>query len=268
MRVGIRIAAACMLAMALQHAYAADASGDWKGSFDFQGTSVALTFHLKIAGSTLTGTVEGLPTSPAAIQDGKANGDAITFDVNTDYQGQTYQLVYQGKLSGDAIDFTFGTSDGSWNAEVVAKRSSDAAPMPDVTGDWSGAFDFQGTSVPLTFHMKNAGSAVTGTIDGLGSSPTEMHDGKVVGDAVTFWVDTDYQGQTYRLDYNGKITADHIDFSFGTEDGSWGSTVTAAKAAPAPATPVTPATTPAAPATGPATAPAATPAQSTSSPQE
>lgn len=268
MRVGIRMAAVCMLALALQHAHAADASGDWKGSFDFQGTTVALTFHLKIAGNTLTGTVEGLPTSPATIQDGKANGDALTFDVNTDYQGQTYQLVYQGKLSGDAIDFNFGTPDGSWDAEVLAKRSGEAAPQPDVTGDWSGAFDFQGTSVPLTFHMKSAGSAVTGSIDGLGSSPTEMHDGKVVGDAVTFWVDTDYQGQTYRLDYNGKIAADHIDFSFGTEDGSWGATVTAAKAGPSPATPATAPAPVASPAVAPTTAPAAPPAQSPSSPQK
>lgn len=264
MRVGIRMAAVCMLALALQQAYAADASGDWKGSFDFQGTSIALTFHLKISGSTLTGTVEGLPTSPAAIEDGKVSGDALTFDVSTVYQGQPYQLVYQGKLNGDAIDFNFGTPDGSWSAEVLAKRGAEAAAQPDVTGDWSGAFDFQGTSVPLTFHMKSAGSAVTGTIDGLGSSPTEMHDGKVAGDAVTFWVNTDYQGQTYRLDYNGKIAADHIDFSFGTEDGSWGATVSAAKsgANPAAAAPT------AAPASSPATAPTATPAQSVSSPQE
>ena len=64
----------------------------------------------------MTGTVEGLPTTPAEIHDGKIDGDIVTFWVNTEYQGQTYKLVYTGKVSaaGDAIAFTFGTEDLSW----------------------------------------------------------------------------------------------------------------------------------------------------------
>jgi hypothetical protein len=272
------MAAVCALAMVLPCAFAADASGNWNGSFDFQGAPVQLTFHLKIAGDTLTGTVDGLGASPTEIHDGKVAGDALTFWVNTDYQGQTYQLMYQGKVSGDAIDFTFGTPDGSWSAEVMARRGMEMAAAPDVSGDWSGTFDFQGDSVPLTFHLKSADGAVTGSVDGLPSSPVEIHDGKVVGATLTFWLNSDYQGQTYRLDYNGKIATDHIDFSFGTEDGSWGTTLTATKAG-APATPAAspvagPAVAPSA--SAPATAgaavqastPAAAPAQTSSRPQE
>ena len=264
MRVAVRMAAVCALAMALQCAYGADASGNWKGSFDFQGTTVDLTFHLTIVGSTVTGTVEGLPTSPATIEDGKVSGDTVTFAVNTDYQGQTYQLVYQGNVSGDAIDFNFGTPDGSWNAEVMAKRGTDVAAAPDVSGDWSGAFDFQGTSVPLMFHLTSAGGVLTGTVDGLGTSPTEIHDAKVVGETLTFWLNTDYQGQTYRLDYSGKVAPDHIDFSFGTQDGSWGTTLAAKKNAATPVAAAVPATAPAAtPAAAPAVAPASPVAPST-----
>jgi hypothetical protein len=103
---------------------AAGSSGTWKGTFDFNGTSVPLTFNLKIAGDGLTGTVEGLPTTPAELHDGKVDGDTISFWLTTDYQGETYKLVYKGKVSGDQIQFTFGTEDGSWGAEVTAKKDS------------------------------------------------------------------------------------------------------------------------------------------------
>ena len=186
-------------------AYAADASGTWKGSFDFQGTSVPLTFHLSIANGAVTGTVEGLPTTPAEIHDGKVDGNTMTFWVNTDYQGQTYKLAYTGKVSpaGDEIAFNFGTDDGNFSAQMTVERSADAAPAsasapasPDVTGTWNGSFDYNGSTVPLTIHLTNATGAVTGSVEGLPTTPAEIHDGKLAGDTVTFWVNTDYQGQT------------------------------------------------------------------------
>ena len=102
---------------------AAEVNGTWKGAFDFNGDSVPVTFNLKAAEGSVTGTVEGLPTSPAAIHDGKVDGDTVTFWINTDYQGQTYKLVYKGKVSNDQIQFDFGTEDGSWGAQVTAKKS-------------------------------------------------------------------------------------------------------------------------------------------------
>jgi hypothetical protein len=103
---------------------AAGASGTWKGDFNFNGTTVPMTFNLTAAGEGLTGTVEGLPTSPTEVQDGKVDGDTISFWVITEYQGDTYKLVYKGKVSDDRIQFTFGTEDGSFGAEVTAKKSS------------------------------------------------------------------------------------------------------------------------------------------------
>ncbi len=218
--------------------HAADATGTWKGAFDFEGSSVPLTFHLTVANGAITGTIEGLPTTPAEIHDGKVTGDTLTFWVNTDYQGQTYKLVYTGKVSsaGDEIAFTFGTDDGSWSAQLTAAKSAGtataAAPAPvDVTGTWKGSFDYNGTSVPQTIHLTSAAGAVTGTVEGLPTTPTEIHDGKVEGETVTFWVNTDYQGQTYRLVYTGKISAGQIVFTLGTDDGSWSTQLTATKAA-------------------------------------
>jgi hypothetical protein len=229
----LRFAGLLAFLAVLPSASATDVAGTWKGSFDFEGTPVPLTFHLTVSGDTVTGTVEGLPTTPAEIHDGKVDAETVSFWVNTDYEGQTYKLVYKGKITEGQIDFSFGTDDGSWSATLIAKSGVEPAvapSSPNVTGEWKGAFDFNGSSVPLTFHLTGSGGTVTGTVEGLPTTPAEIHDGKIDGDTVSFWVNTDYEGQTYKLVYTGKISADGIKFTFGTDDGSWGTELTATKA--------------------------------------
>lgn len=232
MRNVLRFAGLIVLLALMPNANASDVTGAWKGAFDFHGTSMPLTFHFTVAGGAVTGTVEGLPTTPAEIHDGKVDGAAVSFWVNTDYEGTTYKLVYTGKVSKGQIDFSFGTEDGSWGTTLTAKSGETPAvkpAAPDAAGNWKGAFDFQGTSVPLTFHLTVADGAVTGTLEGLPTTPAEIHDGKVDGDTVTFSVTTDYQGNPVKLIYKGTISADGIKFTFGTEDGSWGTELTATK---------------------------------------
>lgn len=224
------VALVCLLPVAR----AADLSGTWKGSFNFQGTDVPVTLNLKVADTAVTGTIEGLPTSPVDIHDGKIDGQNITFWTNTDYEGQTYKLIFKGKISADSVDFEFGTEDGSWSTTMTAKRgdaqAAPAAVPADVSGDWTGSFDFNGNSVPVTFKLKSSGASVTGTVEGMGAAPIEIKDGKIDGGLLTFWINVDYQGQTYALQYKGKIQPDKIDFDFGTADGSWGSSLSAKKA--------------------------------------
>ena len=118
----LRISALLAFLAVMPSANAADVSGTWKGSFDFQGTNVALTFHLAATADVLTGTIEGLPTTPAEIHDGKIEGDAVSFWVNSDYEGNTYKLLYKGTVSADGIKFSFGTEDGSWGTELTATK--------------------------------------------------------------------------------------------------------------------------------------------------
>ena len=227
--------------LASPSANAADVNGTWKGAFDFNGNSVPLALNLKVAGAEVTGTVEGLPTTPAEIHEGKIEGENVTFWVNSDYQGTTYKLVYKGKIAADHIDFELGTEDGSWGTTMTVKKEGAeaapaAAPAPapapaalDITGAWKGNFDYNGNTMPITFNLKSAGGAVTGTAEGMGAAPVEIHDGKVDGDMLTFWLNADYQGQTYQLNYKGKVTASQIDFDFGTSDGGWSANLTVKK---------------------------------------
>jgi hypothetical protein len=214
--------------------HAADVSGSYKGAFDYQGSSVPLTINLKIDGSSVTGTVEGLPSTPTEIHQGTLTGDTISFWINTDYQGQTYKLIYKGKIAADQINFDFGTEDGSWSSPLTVKKSSSAtAAAPpsstDVNGNWKGTFDLNGTPTQLIFHLKSSGNAVTGTIEREGAPPVDVHEGKIDGDTVSFWITTDYEGETYTVVYKGKVAAGQIDFDFGTADQSWSASMTARK---------------------------------------
>jgi hypothetical protein len=102
---------------------AADVTGTWKGSFEFNGQDVPLTFVMKTAEGVVTGTVDGLPTPNAEIKEGKIDGDDLSFSLNIDYQGNPVKLVVKGKVDGDQIKFDMGTDDGAWSTQLTAKKS-------------------------------------------------------------------------------------------------------------------------------------------------
>jgi len=211
--------------------FAADLNGVWKGTFDFQGTDVPLTVNLTVNGAVATGTVIRPETQPAAIHEGKVDGDAVTFWITADYEGTAYKPVFKGKAATDQIEFVFGTEDGSWGTSTTLKRATENATKPavDANGTWKGAFDFQGTSVPLTFHLKTANGALTGTVEGLPSGVAEVKEGVVDGENLRFTLMTEYEGSPVKLVYKGKVAAAAIKFIFGTEDGSWGTELVAGK---------------------------------------
>lgn len=91
----------------------------------------------------------------------------------------------------------------------------------DAAGTWKGSIDVNGTTVPLTFNLKTDGATVSGTIDGLPTEASEIKEGKMDGDSITFWCMTDYQGMPIKLVYKGKLAGDQINFTMATEDGSW-----------------------------------------------
>lgn len=215
-------------------------TGIWTGAFDYQGSRVPLTLHLTADNGAVTGSIEGLPTSPTEIHDGKIDSGKVSFWANTDYQGQTYKLIFNGEASSapGRISFTLGTEDGSWSTSFLARKSTGppavtAADTPDVTGTWKGSFDFQGRSIPVTMHLTGSGQSVTGTVEGMMESAPEksidIHDGKLDGAMLTFWLNTDYQGESYRIVYTGNVANGKIAFTFGTDDGSWSSDLVVAK---------------------------------------
>lgn len=117
----IRLAGLLLLAAMLLAG--ADVTGTWKGSFDYNGQNVPLTFQMKSSDGVVTGTVDGLPTPNVEIKEGKIDGDDLSFSVNIEYQGNPVKLLLKGKVSGDQIKFDMGTDDGSWSTQLTAKKS-------------------------------------------------------------------------------------------------------------------------------------------------
>jgi hypothetical protein len=118
------IAVLIVLAAAASLLYAADVTGTWKSEGE---GGPSFQFTLKSEGATVTGSMLSQDGKELPIDDGKLDGDALSFSVNSEWQGQPVKLVANGKVSGDAIELTIGTADGSWSTNTTLKRAPAAA---------------------------------------------------------------------------------------------------------------------------------------------
>jgi hypothetical protein len=98
-----------LLAVLALAVFAADITGTWKGTIDTPGGSFDNTFILKADGATLTGTLQGGPGGDQKIEEGKIDGDKVSFAVNMEFG----KLSYAGTVSGDDLKLkvTFGGGD-------------------------------------------------------------------------------------------------------------------------------------------------------------
>jgi hypothetical protein len=106
---------------------AADATGKWKAEFDTQVGVQKYTYDLKVEGGKLTGkaSFERMgQKGEADLQDGKVNGDEISFVETLDFQGNKVPITYTGNVAGDEIKFTRKVGDFA-TEEFVAKRVKD-----------------------------------------------------------------------------------------------------------------------------------------------
>ena len=109
-------------------------------------------------------------------------------------------------------------------AALMVLAVSAQARATDITGSWRASFDTQiGTQDYMyTFVVKD--TALTGKIQSEMGGTSEILEGKVVGDKVSFVEIFKYQGMEIRITYSGQVTsADEIKFTrqvaeFATEE--------------------------------------------------
>lgn len=92
----------------------------------------------------------------------------------------------------------------------------------DISGQWKGASD-QGPE--FTFNFKMDGAKLTGSMLSTEGKELPIEDAKLDGDNISFSVNSEWQGQPIKLVAKGKIAADAIQLSIGTDDGAWGTEV-------------------------------------------
>ena len=102
-------------------AAAADISGTWKGTAEGPQGKIERTFMFKQDGSNLSGETSSEFTGKSAIQNGKVDGDNVSFSITANIQGNDMKLNYKGKLTGAELKLTVSTEDGSFTVDYIAK---------------------------------------------------------------------------------------------------------------------------------------------------
>jgi len=87
-------------------ALAADVNGKYSATTEGRRGPQTIVFDLKTDGGTVSGTVSGRGPEPAKIENGKIDGETLTFSTTMSFNGNTMTMNYTGKVSGDSIDFT------------------------------------------------------------------------------------------------------------------------------------------------------------------
>ncbi len=89
----------------------------------------------------------------------------------------------------------------------------------DASGKWTAEFQGRnGNTMTVTMNLKAAGDKLTGTVSGR-SGDTDISDGKVDGDNVSFTVVREYNGNQFKQNYQGKLDGDVIHFTVKSEGG-------------------------------------------------
>lgn len=86
----------------------------------------------------------------------------------------------------------------------------------DITGKWNAEFESQVGPQKYVFDFRVEGTALTGkAISNIGGTEatTDITEGKIDGNTITFVENLDYQGMPLRIAYKGTVSGDEINLS-------------------------------------------------------
>ena len=101
--------------------WAADVTGKWTADSE---DGPAWVFSLKSDNGKVTGTMQGSDGKDRPLNEGKLEGDDISFSVESEWQGDPITLIFKGKVSGDEMQLRVDTKDGDWGTDLTAKRAA------------------------------------------------------------------------------------------------------------------------------------------------
>ena len=84
------------------------------------------------------------------------------------------------------------------------------AMAADVTGKWTSEFESQIGPQKYTFEFKVEGTKLTGKAVNAERGTTEITEGKVNGDEISFVENLKFEGNDIRIEYKGKVIGDEI----------------------------------------------------------
>jgi hypothetical protein len=99
---------------------------------------------------------------------------------------------------------------------LLLAPASPARAAADVTGTWTAQMQGPNGDMTLTFHFKQDGDKLTGTVESsMGGDAFEISNGKIDGDKISF--DTSFNGMT--INHAGTVSGEEIKLSAKSDDG-------------------------------------------------
>jgi hypothetical protein len=205
-------------------ARAADVAGKWVGEFESQVGHQKYTFTFKTDGDKLKAEAEAESDQGKRhvdFVDVKLSGDTLTFAENREIQdNNTIRIDYTGKVGAKEIKFTrkvgdFGSQDFTAKPMEGADANTSTADTKDISGVWHAEFDTQIGMQKYDYTLKVADGKLTGkaSADINGEKrETELTEGKISGDTVSFVEPLKFNDNDIRIEYTGKIKGDEISF--------------------------------------------------------
>lgn len=182
-------------------------AGIWKWSLPGQNGDTIL--NLKQDGEKLTGSYTN-QFGKAEITDGSLKDGDITFKVKREFNGQAFVIKYSGKIFGDKIT---GKCEFDVNGETRALKweaKRDTADAADANGNWNTVLILgDGNRIEGTLKLKQDGDKLTG-VTVRNENETQIQDGKIAGDEITFKVIRDRDGRKVTAKYKGKVSGDTV----------------------------------------------------------
>ena len=108
--------------------FAASVDGKWKAEQKMERNgadfTITTTLELKADGAALTGSVTtgfGERTRTAQVENGKVEGDKVSFTTKQQMRDQELEVKWSGAVAGDELKLTRSFGDGR-TMDIVAKR--------------------------------------------------------------------------------------------------------------------------------------------------
>jgi hypothetical protein len=99
---------------------AADVNGKWTWEMEGRnGQKRAQTLTLKADGANLTGTMTGRGGEESPIENGRINGDEISFTRTSNFG----KMIYTGKVDGSELKLNMKIEGGDMTRDFVARRA-------------------------------------------------------------------------------------------------------------------------------------------------
>ena len=103
-------------------AAAADITGTWKATAEGPNGAMERTFVFKVDGNKLTGETTSSMFGKSTIENGKIDGDNLSFTLTVKFQDNEMKVNYKGKISGKEIKLSAEIPDAGQTIEWLAKK--------------------------------------------------------------------------------------------------------------------------------------------------